>query len=214
MSDLQDARAGRHRLFIAVALPPEPLAACRDLISAVSSSPSVLAASGRVRWTQPRNLHLTLRFLGATDPALVPDVEAAMEAAVSRIAPFAVTLAGTGAFPSSGPPRTLWLGVSRGGEELAALAEALDAQLAARLGTGESAGAPAPNGAAVLHPHLTVARAARGQADAAAAAAAALRLRAAAWTATFDVLRIELYRSHLGSGPPRYEQLASTALAR
>jgi 2'-5' RNA ligase len=204
VTDRHDATPPTHRLFIAVALPPESLAACRELLAAVSSAPSVVAAPGRVRWTQPDNLHLTLRFLGATDPALAPAIGVAMEDVASVTAPFAVSLSGAGAFPRSGPPRTMWLGIGRGREELTSVAHELDARLAARLGIG--------NGSGPYHPHLTVARAGRGQPEAAAATIAALRTAAAGWSTAFDAREIRLYRSHLGSGPPRYEALASIAL--
>jgi 2'-5' RNA ligase len=98
----------------------------------------------------------------------------------------------------------MWLGIARGREQLASLAHELDARLGARVGFG--------TGSSPYHPHLTVARAVRGQPEAAAATIAALRTAAAGWSTAFDVREIRLYRSHLGSGPPRYEALASIAL--
>jgi RNA 2',3'-cyclic 3'-phosphodiesterase len=191
------------RLFIAAAIPARQLAACRELISAVAGSPSVTAAGGRVRWTRPENLHLTLRFLGATDRSLIPAIEAAMRLAAVALPSFPLVLAGTGTFPVKGPPRALWLDVARGREELTALVRSLDARL------DEIGIAP---GTGPFRPHLTVARAARGDQAAARVAAAALRDAAAGWTAAFEVTRIQLFRSELGSGPPRYEELASIAL--
>ena len=57
------------RLFVAVPLPPEPLAACKALIDGVRGGPL-----GDVpRWVHVDNLHLTVRFLGETPPDLTPD---------------------------------------------------------------------------------------------------------------------------------------------
>jgi len=204
MPDRAGVAPRTYRLFIAAAIPPEPLAVCRELLSTASSAPPVVAAAGRVRWTRPENLHLTLRFLGDTDPALVTAMETAMQQAAGAVAAFPVTLAGAGTFPASGPPRALWLGTTQGREELTALASALDTELAVRIGL--------ETGTSPFHPHLTVARAGRGEPAAGLAAAAALRSATEGWSATFDVERITLYRSHLGSGQPRYEVLASIAL--
>ena len=49
-------------------------------------------------------LHVTLRFLGPTDPARLADARAAVEAAAAGVRPFEVGLAGAGAFPDRGPP--------------------------------------------------------------------------------------------------------------
>jgi 2'-5' RNA ligase len=203
-SDHAGATPPSHRLFIAVALPPAVLAACRQLISAAAGAPSVVAASGRVRWTHAENLHLTLRFLGGTDPALVPAIGTAMQDAASAVTTFPVVLAGAGTFPRSGPPRAMWLGVTDGRDELTTLVRALDAALAGQVGIEVGTGP--------YHPHLTIARAGRGQPAAALAAAAALQAEVAGWRTTFDVRRIHLFRSHLGSGPPRYEELVSIVL--
>ncbi len=62
---------------------------------------------------------------------------------------FDITLAGAGAFPAGRRPRTLWLGIARGAEELAALVRGLDGPLAP-LGW--------PADARPFRPHLTVAR--------------------------------------------------------
>jgi 2'-5' RNA ligase len=203
VADVDRAVTRSYRLFIAVAIPPEPLAACRELISAVSSAPSVVAAGGRLRWTRRENLHLTIRFLGDSDPALVPAIGAGIQAAVTAVPAFSVVIAGAGVFPASGSPRALWLGVSDGQEELIRLGVALDVRLAA-IGVATRTGP--------YRPHLTVARAGRGEPTTALAAADALRTAAAGWSTAFDVERIGLYRSHLGSGPPRYEELISIAL--
>src|SRR3954454_7813226 len=81
-----------------------------------------------VRWIGPENLHITLWFLGEVAEDRVP----ALSAALDR--PFALPslnlrLGGVGAFPSSGVPRVLWLGIQDGAESLADI----HTELAARL---------------------------------------------------------------------------------
>ena len=190
---------GPIRLFVAAPLPTTALEACRRLIAAARDAP---AARG-VRWVRTDNLHLTLRFLGATDPDALTSLEPALVRAVATEATFAARLAGAGSFPVGRRPRALWIGVEQGAAQLASLARAVDQALA-------PIGIP-PEGRP-FRPHLTVARTdAASHADAT-GAVDALRDAAVGWSVSFDVARIVLYRSHLAAGPPRYEELASIPL--
>ena len=99
--------------------------AVHELVDTLVADPRVPAA-GRLRWAVTENLHLTMRFLGPTAPARVPEVIAAAEAAVAGVDPIEVRLAGAGAFPSPDRPRVMWLGIDRGAPELAHLAARLD----------------------------------------------------------------------------------------
>jgi RNA 2',3'-cyclic 3'-phosphodiesterase len=82
-----------------------------------------------VKWVEPDNLHITLLFLGEVDAREVPAVCAAVEQACRRVGPFAITLAGAGAFPTPRRPRTLIVHVTEGGAELVALHDAVEAPL-------------------------------------------------------------------------------------
>ena len=106
-------------------------------------------ASSGLRWVPPSNLHLTLKFLGEITAAQMAKVaDAAREVAQSTV-PFAITLAGLGAFPSARRPRVVWIGVTDGADRLVAVAEALAAALARRR---------FPREPRSFQPHLTVAR--------------------------------------------------------
>jgi len=189
------------RLFVAVPVPPDALAACRALLDPVRSGPHARA----VRWVRTENLHLTLRFLGEVPDGRVSAVGAAVREAAAGLNAFAVILAGTGVFPDSRHPRTIWLGIERGADELGAAVRALDPPLM-NLGW--------PPETRPYRPHVSIART-----DAAApadtlAAAAALREAAEGWRVVFEATTIALYRSHLGAGPPRYEPLEEVGLRR
>jgi 2'-5' RNA ligase len=189
----------QHRLFVAVPLPPEALAACTGLVDRVRSGPL-----GRVpRWVHLENLHLTVRFLGDTPPDLVPDVALAVRDALGGRAAFDVELAGAGMFPGPRKPRTLWLGIERGAEELGALADALDAPL-------EPLGWPPDD--RPYRPHLTVARLDASSPGQGNAVAEALVEAATGWRTGFRADRVVLYRSHLGGGPPRHETVLDAPL--
>jgi len=188
-----------HRLFVAVPLPPEPLAACSALIGAVRAGPL-----GEVpRWVHVELLHLTVRFLGETPPDLVPDVALAVRGAIAGTAAFDVVLAGAGAFPAARKARALWLGIEQGAGELGALADALDPALEP-LGWAQDDRA--------YRPHLTVARLDSASITEGLAVADQLRLAAEGWQTGFRADRVVLYRSHLGGGPPRYEPVLEVQL--
>jgi 2'-5' RNA ligase len=101
-----------------------------------------------IRWVPEENLHLTIWFLGE-----VPEERSApvLEALHPRlqVPSFDLRLSGFGAFPLSGSPRVLWLGVSEG---LAGLSSA-HAEVGARLAPWGFAPEDRPYSA-----HLTIAR--------------------------------------------------------
>jgi RNA 2',3'-cyclic 3'-phosphodiesterase len=187
------------RLFIAVAVPPGALDACRSVMEPVRTGP----LGGSAHWVRTENLHLTVRFLGDTDPELIPDLALAVVDAAATVEPFALEVAGAGAFPDGRHPRTLWLGVTRGNEGLEALDAALAPQMA-RLGWVVD---PRRR-----RPHLTVARTDATRGDVSHALGDALAAAAAGWSTSFEVTTLTLYRSHLGGGPPRYEPVVEGRL--
>jgi RNA 2',3'-cyclic 3'-phosphodiesterase len=108
------------------------------------------AAGGpsRIRWVPPANLHLTVWFLGEVSDARAGAVLDALRPPLD-LARFDLHIARFGAFPPSGPPRVLWMGLATGLEELARARD----QVGARL---EPWGFP-PEGRA-YSAHLTIAR--------------------------------------------------------
>ncbi len=71
-------------------------------------------------------VHLTLKFLGDTEEALVPRIVEAMRATVAGNRPFAVRLVGTGAFPNLRRMNVVWVGME-GAEPLVEIARRLEA---------------------------------------------------------------------------------------
>ncbi|MEW6571635.1 MAG: RNA 2',3'-cyclic phosphodiesterase [Nitrospirota bacterium] len=64
-----------------------------------------------VKWVVPENLHITLKFLGNTPPALVPRIRESLERLLTSYKPFYIRICGTGVFPSKKKPRVIWVGV-------------------------------------------------------------------------------------------------------
>jgi RNA 2',3'-cyclic 3'-phosphodiesterase len=132
------------RGFVAVLLPD----GVRSRLAATAAE--LRARAPGLAWVRAENLHLTLRFLGDLEPAVLERAREAVQAAATAMGPFTVALGGLGGFPSTRAPRVVWAGVVTGGEGLRALHAALDAALVARGIPGEGR---------AFHPHVTLARA-------------------------------------------------------
>ncbi len=118
------SRPGTIRAFIALDVPAGLKAALGSVQGAFRNS------RDRVSWTRAAGMHITLKFLGETDEALIPAVGQCMRRACGAAEPFALQLTGIGVFPDVRRPRVLWVGVGEGAAALSALGLALDAQLA------------------------------------------------------------------------------------
>lgn len=113
------------RLFIAVELD----AAVRKAAAAIASSlERKLDRHVNARWIAAANLHITLWFIGEAADERASNILLAADHPF-RTASFTLHIAGAGAFPPSGPPRVLWLGVQSGADSLARL----HGELASRL---------------------------------------------------------------------------------
>jgi len=64
-----------------------------------------------VRWVEPRNLHLTLRFLGEIPEEDIETVSEAAQKTAEATESFSLLIQGLGAFPTLGSPRVVWAGV-------------------------------------------------------------------------------------------------------
>lgn len=109
------------RTFIAAEISPEVR---KNLIGDLRD---FKAFAPLVKWVQPDNLHLTLRFLGNVKENDLEELFDALGEAVADIAPFALEVRGVGAFPDWRHPRVIWAGCGEGGEDAVGLAEAVEA---------------------------------------------------------------------------------------
>ncbi len=87
------------RLFVALHLPEMMIAALQPLCTGLPG----------VRWSLPRQMHLTLRFIGEVDEQRSQQVRATLQ--MIHGIPFDLQLQGVGQFPPRGRPRVLWVGV-------------------------------------------------------------------------------------------------------
>jgi 2'-5' RNA ligase len=100
------------------------LADCAEIAGATDPTPA------RVRWTSPENIHLTLKFLGDTDEAIVSRLSDTLAGLVKPLFPFEVEARGVGFFPDPAKPRILWTGFDeQSSEVLSLLQQALERDL-------------------------------------------------------------------------------------
>ena len=101
------------RTFIALPLPEEWIGQLGETIADLSR-----ALPQGVRWVSPSGIHLTLKFLGATDSRIVPRALDAMVENFAGASPPLLSLSVLGTFPGGRNPRVIWAGVSGGAEGL------------------------------------------------------------------------------------------------
>lgn len=116
------------RLFVAVEPSPTVRSAAFACGARLRDRLRRADADHGIRWVPEQNLHLTLWFLGEVSDARSAAVLDALQAPVA-IQPFDLHLAGAGAFPPSGDPRVLWMGVARGTEQLSRAHDEIGARL-------------------------------------------------------------------------------------
>lgn len=97
------------RAFIALPLPPD----WRGALAQAMAEMRVLMPSG-VRWVEASGIHLTLKFLGATDASMAPGIMEALGRQLRGAGRPRLVLSGLGTFPGGKEPRVIWAGV--GGE--------------------------------------------------------------------------------------------------
>ena len=180
------------RAFVAVALD-------EGLRAAIAATVERLRPLGTaVAWVPPRNLHVTLHFLGDQSEEHLALAEAALAEAAAGSAPMDITFHGIGAFPGLERPRILWVGLAHGALETRRLQARVTEALVARGFAREER---------PWHPHLTIGRVHDERRWRREAGPPLRRALAEAATVTFGTQRVTelaLMRSDLSPSGARY----------
>ena len=136
------------RLFIGIELPEEVRHAASQATEHLRSQISSVAPGAMIRWIAPESLHVTIWFVGEVSDASSARLSEALSPPFS-VSSFTLCVGGAGAFPKSGEPRAVWLGLVDGRDSLVAIYGAV----AARLGPLGFAPEARP-----YSPHLTIGR--------------------------------------------------------
>jgi 2'-5' RNA ligase len=183
--------APRLRAFVGIPLPGQ-------LAAEYLAAQRALAALRDVKWVEPANLHLTLKFLGQVPRASVPLLGQALERAAARGQPAVLEPGRLTAFPNDRAARVIVVELADASGAVGRLQADVERELAAL-------GHPPEDRA--FRTHVTLGRLRGGTTDARAALAAAGAPR--------GVWRVEafaLVESRLGPKGPSYSELGAYRL--
>jgi 2'-5' RNA ligase len=123
------------------------------ILRGITAAQSILAKTGAdLKLVEPKNIHITLRFLGNITPNTVERIYAEMTKV--QFTAFDVKIRGVGAFPQLRYPRVLWIGITQGADQLRSIFEQLEPRLQTLGFAPDSKG---------FSPHLTIARVRSGR---------------------------------------------------
>ena len=182
------------RAFIAVTLDA-------GVIDRIAETSAQLAREiPGVRWVAAANFHLTLKFLGGIDEAMVEPLGASLREQLRLFPRFTINAKGLGVFPGHKRPRVLWVGLT--GDRLVTLASQVESALQPLGFAPESR---------KFTPHLTI-----GRWREASPAPKSLGRQLEIWKhhdfGTSDVESVKLIQSVLRPGGASYFDLATLPL--
>ena len=123
------------------------------ILERITNVQSLLIKTGAdLKVVKPKNVHITMRFLGNITPNMVEKIFEEMKKV--QFTPFNVKIHGLGVFPHLRYPRVLWVGITEGADQLRNIFNQLEPRLRS-LGFARD-----PKG---FSPHLTIARVKSGR---------------------------------------------------
>jgi len=111
------------RTFIAFKLPENIISSIRKIQEDIKSY------AFKVRWVNPENIHLTLKFLGNISATDIEKVSESIINTVNGHAPISLTVKGAGVFPCIKRPRVIWVGITGEIEKLAGIQKDIEENL-------------------------------------------------------------------------------------
>jgi 2'-5' RNA ligase len=95
------------RLFAAIKIHPSDK--YRQLFNGLNSA----LRQEKIKWVEPENMHLTLKFFGETDEKQIPGIRKALVGVTADNQPFIMKIADVGVFGSHYDPRVIWFGIEK-----------------------------------------------------------------------------------------------------
>lgn len=185
------------RLFLAIPIDKHILDALAGTVEKVRQS------RASVRWVRPEGMHLTLKFLGETDPDRVKPLVEAVTKVTQSVMPFPLSVHGAGAYPSLKRPRVLWAGIIETSGTIHRLAAGIEEETG-KLGWEKEK--------RKFSPHVTIGRV-KGSMNIARLTAAMEELKVEHW-GDQEAGEVALYSSELKPGGAVYERVHVFGLGR
>ncbi len=184
------------RAFLAIPATGEVVNESRRVIKQLTT-----AGGPDVRWVNPEQVHLTLKFFVDIRQEATIDICRRVQAVVDEISAFSAEVVGVGAFPAADRPRTIWAGVGEGANDLANVAQQVESVL-------ETLGYPRERRR--FQPHLTLGRVkGRGPMTELSETIVKFPSHVFGW---LTVSELNLYRSELDRSGPIYHRMATLRL--
>lgn len=112
------------RTFISIELPQS----IKDFLSRIQGQ--LKSSQADVKWVAPKNIHLTLKFLGEIGEKKIDKINTIIEDAAKNINSFYIRISSLGAFPGINSPRVIWVGIDKGDNEIKEIAKGLEEKIA------------------------------------------------------------------------------------
>ncbi len=93
------------RLFLALKIHPDNQFFLK--LEAIKSS----LAHEQIKWVDPKNIHITLKFFGETSEEAIPSINNTITIIANATPPFTIKLHNLGIFGSYYNPRVIWTGI-------------------------------------------------------------------------------------------------------
>ena len=71
----------------------------------------IINSGADVKLVEPKNIHITLKFLGDTEEELIDNVEEVIKKSCENINPFNIVLKSSGVFPNYNYIKVVWIGI-------------------------------------------------------------------------------------------------------
>ena len=111
------------RAFIAIELP-------EDIRKALAQLQNRLKSCGAdVKWVEPNNIHLTLKFLGEIDDTQFNKITSILQNFLASANSFSAVISSIGAFPNINSPKVIWIGIDKGDNEVKVIAKSLENEI-------------------------------------------------------------------------------------
>jgi 2'-5' RNA ligase len=117
------------RLFVGIELDDAVKAAVDAAVTSLRKRLGRSCPRLDARWVDVRHVHITLWFIGEVGDERARAIVSSLDPPFD-VSAFDLGIGGCGVFPPSGAPRAIWLGVTRGGDEMRALHERVGTRLA------------------------------------------------------------------------------------
>jgi len=186
------------RAFIAIPLEPAGTEAIRRIQARLRARlPDI------IRWTNPEQVHVTLKFLGNIDMKQAPEIAQAIQRAIAQSEPFPLHIEDVGCFPNARKPNVLWAGLGGNREALLKLQGNIETETSIFCEHQEER---------AFQPHLTLGRVRNGKFREARMMAERLQEIKQEPVAEWTVRQVHLMQSELGPDGARHFCLAKLAV--